>query len=46
MYVQESQGFPAGSVSEESACNAGDAGDVDSLPGLGKYPGEESGNPL
>ena len=37
--------FPAGSVGKESAYNARDV-DVDSMPGLGKYPGEENGNPL
>jgi len=36
-------GFPAASDSEESACNAGDPG---SIPGLGRSPGEEDGNPL
>ena len=28
---------------EESACNAGDLG---SLPGVGRFPGEGNGNPL
>ena len=32
--------FPHGSVSEESACNAGDP---DSIHGLGRSPGEENG---
>ena len=36
-------GFPGGSDGKESACNAGDPG---SIPGLGKSPGEENGNPL
>ena len=36
-------GFPGGSVGEESACNAGDLG---SIPGWGRSPGEGSGNPL
>jgi len=36
-------GFPHGSDDEESACNAGDLG---SIPGLGRYPGEGNGNPL
>ena len=36
-------GFPGGSDSEESACNAGDLG---SIPGLGRPPGEGNGNPL
>ena len=35
--------FPAGSDRKESACNAGDPG---SIPGLGRSPGEENGNPL
>ena len=26
--------------------NAGDAGDMDSIPGLGKLPGEGNGSPL
>ena len=36
-------GFPGGSDSKESTCNAGDLG---SIPGLGWYPGERYGNPL
>ena len=36
-------GFPGGSVSKESTCSAGDPG---SIPGLGRSPGEENGNPL
>ena len=36
-------GFPYGSAGEESACNAGDLG---SIPGLGRSPGEEKGYPL
>ena len=35
--------FPGGSDSKESACNAGD---LDSIPGLGRPPGEGNGNPL
>ena len=35
-------GFPGGSVSKESTCNAGDLG---SVPGLGRS-GERNGNPL
>ena len=34
---------PSGSVSKESACNAGDLG---SIPGSGRSPGERNGNPL
>ena len=37
------QGFPGGSDGKESACNAGDLG---SIPGLGRSPGEGNGNPL
>ena len=36
-------GFPHGSADKESACNAGDLG---SIPGLGRCPGEENGYPL
>ena len=36
-------GFPDGSVNKESACNAGDLG---SIPGLGRSPREGNGNPL
>ena len=36
-------GFPDGSVDKESACNVGDLG---SVPGLGRSPGGEHGNPL
>ena len=31
---------------KESACNAGDTGDLGSVPGLGRSPGEGNGNPL
>ena len=37
------KGFPCSSVGKESACNAGDLG---SIPGLGRSPGEGNGNPL
>ena len=36
-------GFPCGSADKESACNAGDLG---SIPGLGKSPEEGKGYPL
>ena len=36
-------GFPGGSAGKESACNAGDLG---SIPGLGRSPGEEKSYPL
>ena len=31
---------------KNSPVNAGDARDVGSIPGLGRYPGERNGNPL
>ena len=36
-------GFPCGSAGKESACNAGDLG---SIPGLGRSPEEGKGCPL
>ena len=36
-------GFPGGSDSKEAACNAGD---LRSIPGSGRCPGEGNGNPL
>ena len=36
-------GFPCGSGGKESTCNAGDLG---SIPGLGRSPGEGKGYPL
>ena len=35
--------FPHSSVNKKSDCNAGDMG---SIPRLGRYPGEGNGNPL
>ena len=43
MRLEEFLSFPGGSDGEESAYNAGDLG---SVPGWGRYPGEENGNPL
>ena len=37
------QGFPGGSDTKESACNAGD---MSLIPGLGRSPGEGNGYPL
>ena len=31
---------------KEFTCNAGDMGDASSIPGSGRSPGEENGNPL
>ena len=36
-------GFPGGLDDKESACNAGA---MDSIPGSGRSPGEDNGNPL
>ena len=38
-----SLGFPHGSEGKVSACNAGDTG---LIPGSGRFPGKENGNPL
>ena len=43
MLTPPSRGFPHSSAGEESACNAGDLG---SIPGLGRSPGEGKGYPL
>ena len=39
-------GFPGGSVVKNPPANAGDTGDKGLIPGSGKSPGEENGNPL
>ena len=41
--VTKVRGFPGGSDGKGSACSAGDLG---SIPGLGKYPGEGNVKPL
>ena len=43
MGVSPYGGFPGGSDGKESVCNAGDQG---LIPGSGRFPGEENGNPL
>ena len=42
-WTERVQGFPGGSDGKESACNVGDLG---SIPGSGRSPGEGKGNPL
>ena len=42
-HLSVSIGFPGGSDGEESAHNVGELG---SIPGLGRLPGEGNGNPL
>ena len=39
----EPRGFPCGAAGKEAACNEGDLG---SIPGLGRSPGEGKGYPL
>ena len=43
MTVTTTPGVPGGSAGKESACNVGDLG---SIPGLGRFPGEGNGYPL
>ena len=43
IYICYTPGFPGGSVGKESACNAGDLG---SILGLRRFPGEGHGNAL
>ena len=44
--ITGSYGFLNGSGCKESACNAGDSGDSDLIPGSGRSPGGGHGNPL
>ena len=39
-------GFPDGSAGEKFTCNVGGTGDMVSIPGSGRSPGERNGNPL
>ena len=41
--LEKKTGFPGSSDGKESVCNAGDLG---SIPGSGRSPGEGNGNPL
>ena len=43
VFLWGSLSFPGGSDDKEAACNVGD---LDSIPGLGRSPGGEHGNPL
>ena len=38
--------FPGGTSVKNLSANAGGIRDADSIPGLGRSPGEENGNPL
>ena len=42
-HIYKHEGFPGVSYVKESSCNAGDLG---LIPGLGRSPGEGTGNPL
>ena len=44
--VAQLQGFPSSSVGKESTFSVIHAGDVGSIPGLGRSPGRGHGNPL
>ena len=41
--MKKHQGFPGGSAGKASACNSGELG---SIPGMGRSPGEENSYPL
>ena len=41
--TRRDEGLPWWLSSKESTCNAGDAGDAGSIPGLGRSPGEGNG---
>ena len=43
MHVPTFMGFPGGSAGKESTCNAGD---LSSIPGLGRAPGEGNSDTL
>ena len=43
---QHAVGFPGGSVVKNPPANAGDTGDVGSIPGSGRSPGAGNGSPL
>ena len=45
-YVIYIPGFPRGAVVKNMPANAGGTGNMGSVPGLGKSPGEGNGNPL
>ena len=38
--------FPGGSAEKNPTANVGDAGDLGSIPGLGRSPGGGNGNPF
>ena len=46
MFLSTDLGFPYDSSGKGFAHNAGDTGDLGSIPGLGRSPGVRHGNPL
>ena len=46
MFYYETTDFPSSVVVKNLPANAGDTEDVGSIPGLGRSPGGEHGNPL
>ena len=40
------EGFTGGVSGKEPPTNAGDVGDMGSIPGMGRFPGGGHGNPL
>ena len=44
--LDSGRGFPGGAVVKNPPANAGDTGDVGSIPGSGRSPGTGNGNPL
>ena len=46
LYFYMQMGFPGGSVVKNGYANAGDAGGMGSIPGLGRSFGAGNGNPL
>ena len=44
-YIYMFWGFPGSSAGKEFPCNAGDLGDLGSIPGLERSPGEGNDNP-
>ena len=46
LYSTWNYGHPQWLSDKESACNAGDTGDVGLIPGSGRSPGVGNGNPL
>ena len=45
-FFARTQGLPQWLSGKESACSAGDKGDVGSIPGSGRCPGDGNGYPL